>query len=83
MSPIVSTRRPPTRLLSATKAGEVVRMVQIDAGRSLKSRLTALGLLPESELTVVSNGHPGPFILIVKDAKVVLGRGAAQKITVR
>ncbi len=83
MNSMVSARQRPTRLLSATKAGEVVRLVHIDAGRSLKSRLTAMGLVPESELTVVSNGHPGPFILIVRDTKVVLGRGAAQTITVR
>ena len=83
MSPIVSTQQRLTRPLSATKAGDVVRLVRIDAGRSLKSRLAAMGLVSESQLTVVSNGHPGPFILIVKDAKVVLGRGAAQKITVR
>jgi ferrous iron transport protein A len=83
MNTTMSTQQHPTRPLSATKAGEVVRLVQIDAGRHLKSRLAAMGLVPQSQLTVVSNGHPGPFILIVKDAKVVLGRGAAQKITVR
>jgi ferrous iron transport protein A len=84
MSGVVSViQKGPARPLSSTKAGEVVRLVQIEAGRSLRSRLAAMGLVPESEITVVSNGHPGPFILIVKDAKVVLGRGAAQKITVR
>jgi Fe2+ transport system protein FeoA len=83
MSPTVSAQQCPTRLLSATTAGEVVRLVRIDAGRSLNSRLTAMGLVPDSEVMVVSNGHPGPFILIVKNTKVVLGRGAAQKITVR
>jgi Fe2+ transport system protein FeoA len=83
MSPIVAAQQCPPRLLSATKAGDMVRLVRIDAGRSLRSRLAALGLVSESQLTVVSNGHPGPFILIVKDTKVVLGRGAAQKITVR
>jgi ferrous iron transport protein A len=83
MSPVTSVPRKSSRLLTTTKTGDVVRLVRIDAGRSLKSHLSALGLVPDSELTVVSNGHPGPFILIVKGAKVVLGRGAAQKITVR
>jgi Fe2+ transport system protein FeoA len=83
MSPIVAAQQCPTRPLSVTKAGDVVRLVRIDAGRSLRSRLAALGLVSESQLTVVSNGHPGTFTLIVKDTKVVLGRGAAQKITVR
>jgi ferrous iron transport protein A len=83
MSPAVSVQQRPSRPLTTTKAGDVVRLVQIGAGRSLKSHLTAMGLVPDSELTVVSNGHPGPFILIVKGTKIVLGRGAAQKITVR
>ena len=70
------------RPLSTTKAGETVRLVRIDAGRGLNSRLAAMGLVASTELRVVSNGHPGPFVLIVKDAKVVLGRGVAQKILV-
>jgi Fe2+ transport system protein FeoA len=39
--------------------------------------------VPEVELTVVSNGHPGPFVVIVKDVKIALGRGVAHKILVR
>lgn len=72
-----------TRLLSTAKAGESVRLVRIDAGRGLNSRLASLGLVANAELKVVSNGHPGPFVLIVKEAKVVLGRGVAQKILVK
>jgi ferrous iron transport protein A len=70
------------KLLSTTKAGETVRLVRIDAGRGLNSRLAAMGLVAGTQLRVVSNGHPGPFVLIVKEAKVVLGRGVAQKIWV-
>lgn len=70
------------RPLSATKAGERVRLVQVNAGRGLNSRLAAMGLVANTELKVVSNGHPGPFVLIVKEAKVVLGRGVAHKILV-
>jgi ferrous iron transport protein A len=72
-----------TRSLSTAKAGECVRLVRIDAGRGLNSRLASMGLVPNAELKVVSNGHPGPFVLIVKEAKVVLGRGVAQKILVK
>ena len=70
------------RLLSTAKAGESVRLVRIEAGRGLNNRLASMGLVANTELKVVSNGHPGPFVLIVKDAKVVLGRGVAQKIVI-
>lgn len=73
----------PTRPLSAVKAGETVRLVQIDAGRDLKSRLASMGLVANTEIKVVSNSHPGPFVIVVKEAKVMLGRGMAHKIMVK
>ena len=71
------------RPLSTTQTGDCIHVVGIDAGRGLNSRLAAMGLVAGTELRVVSNGHPGPFVLIVKGAKVVLGRGVAQKIMVK
>lgn len=68
--------------LSSTKAGEKVRLVSIDAGRGLNSRLASMGLLPNVEITVVNNGHPGPFVISVKGSKMMLGRGMAHKIMV-
>ena len=82
MSDGISLPGKETRLLSTAKSGESVRVVRIEAGRGLNSRLASMGLTANTELKVVSNGHPGPFVLIVKDAKVVLGRGVAQKIVV-
>jgi ferrous iron transport protein A len=83
MSESVAVQERQMRPLSTAKAGENVRLVRIDAGRGLNSRLASMGLVSNAELRVVSNGHPGPFVLIVKEAKVVLGRGVAQKILVK
>lgn len=69
--------------LSKVKAGETVKLARINAGRGLNSRLIAMGLVPNVELTVVSNGHPGPFVISVKDSKMMLGRGITHKIMVR
>ena len=44
--------------------------------------LAAMGLASNTEVTVVSNTHPGPFVVNVKGSKVMLGRGIAHKITV-
>jgi ferrous iron transport protein A len=68
--------------LSEIKSGEKVRLVSIDAGRGLNSRLASMGLLPNVEITVVNNGHPGPFVISVKGSKMMLGRGVAHKIMV-
>jgi len=69
--------------LSAVTDGQTVTLVQVDAGRGLKSRLASMGLLPNTEITVISNTHPGPFMISVKKTKMVLGRGMAHKIMVR
>jgi Fe2+ transport system protein FeoA len=71
------------RPLSTITDGEKVILVQIDAGRGLKSRLASMGLLPNTEVTVISNKHPGPFMISVKKTKMMLGRGMTDKIMVR
>jgi len=71
-----------TMPLSTVATGKTVRLVTVDAGQDLKSRLAAMGLVPNVELTVVRNGHPGPFVINVKGTRVMLGRGMAQKIIV-
>jgi len=68
--------------LSSVRAGETVRLVSINAGQGLNSRLASMGLVPNVELTVVNNRHPGPFVISVKDSKMMLGRGIAHKIMV-
>jgi ferrous iron transport protein A len=69
--------------LSTIKSGQIVKLAGVEAGRSLNSRLAAMGLLPNVEITVVSNGHPGPFVVSVKGSRMMLGRGMADKIMVR
>lgn len=70
------------RPLSMVKAGETVKLNKVNAGRGFKSRLASMGLLPNVEITVVRSGHPGPFVISVKDSKMMLGRGVANKIMV-
>ena len=71
------------RSLSVVKTGEKARLLRVDAGRRLNSRLASMGFVPNTEITVVSNGHPGPFVVVVKDVKMALGRGVAHKILVK
>ncbi|MBT3374393.1 MAG: ferrous iron transport protein A [Lentisphaerae bacterium] len=68
--------------LSSVDTGRKVRLLEIHAGRALQSHLTALGLIPGVELEVIRNGNSGPFIISVKDTRLMLGRGMAEKIDV-
>lgn len=69
--------------MSGVRTGEKVRLVRVNAGRGLNGRLAAMGFVPNVGITVVSNNHPGPFVIIVKEARMMLGRGVAHKIMVR
>ena len=71
-----------TRPLSKVQAGETVKLANIEAGRGLNSRLASMGLVPNVEITIVNNSHPGPFVISVKNSKIMLGRGMAHKIMV-
>jgi len=70
------------RPLSTVTDGEKVKLVSVNAGHGLNSRLASMGLLPNVEITVINNTHPGPFIISVKDSRMMLGRGMARKIMV-
>ena len=64
------------------RPGETVRLARINAGQGLNNRLASMGLVPNVEITVVNNTHPGPFVISVKGSKMMLGRGMAHKIMV-
>jgi len=71
------------RPLSQVRSGESVRIARIRAEcRGLANRLASMGLMVNVEITVVNNGHPGPFVVGVRESKVILGRGMADKIMV-
>jgi len=70
------------RPLSMVQAGETVKIARIEAGRGLNSRLASMGLVPNVQITIVRNTHPGPFVISIKDSKMMLGRGMAHKIMV-
>jgi Fe2+ transport system protein FeoA len=71
-----------TRPLSEVAEGQTVNIIRIDGGRGLRVRLTTLGLLPNTQVTVIRNGRSGPFVISVKNSKMALGRGMVDKIMV-
>jgi ferrous iron transport protein A len=72
-----------SRSLAVIASGQTVRVVSIkDCTCGLANRLASMGLMVNTELKVVNNGHPGPFVVMVRDTKLVLGRGMADKIRV-
>ena len=69
--------------LSTIQVGREVTLANINAGRELKSRLAAMGLIPKAKFKVVSNNSSGPFVVSVRGSKIMLGRSMVHKISVK
>ena len=69
-------------LLSNVAAGQSVRLVRVDAGRRFSHRLAELGLTPGVELSVIHD-NGGPLLICVRNSRIALGRGMANKISVK
>jgi len=70
------------KALSEIGGGTRVTVVGIRGGRGIRNRLTAMGLMPGAKITVLLNGGRGPFVVCVKNSRMALGRGVADKIMV-
>ena len=68
--------------LSTIKSGDSVEIKRMTGGHHFLSRLASLGFTPGARLRVVQNYGRGPIIVNVRETRVALGRGEAEKILV-
>jgi len=68
--------------LPMVSPGEVVQVADIRGGWGLTRRLANMGLLPGTNIRVISSQMPGPVVIEVKGTRLALGYGMAQKILV-
>jgi Fe2+ transport system protein FeoA len=68
--------------LSLAGVGQEVVLAYVQGGRGLVHRLAEMGLTPGVRFRVVAKNHPGPFIIQVKDARLVLGFGMTHRMFV-
>ncbi len=68
--------------LSTVKSGVSVEIQKMLGGHHFLSRLASLGFTPGARLRVVQNYGRGPIIVSVRETRVALGRGEAEKILV-
>jgi DtxR family Mn-dependent transcriptional regulator len=68
--------------LSELEGGEACTMRRFAGGRGLMGRCLALGFTPGVVIRMVRNSGTGPVIVSVRDTRVALGRGEAQKMMV-
>ena len=73
----------PAMPLRMANAGEEVILAEVLGGKDLQHRLAEMGLLPGAQFTIVSPGKSGPFIIMLKGTKLMLGLGMVHKIMIK
>ena len=70
-------------VLSSVKPGNDVTISDINGGRGIRSKLYSMGLVPGTKLTVLNGNTNGPVMISIRDSRLAIGHGMAQKIIVR
>lgn len=68
--------------LSMAPEGSEVRVIGFRGGATFVQKLTAMGFVPGSRVTVIRSQRAGPMIVLVRGSQVAIGRGVASKIEV-
>lgn len=68
--------------LGGITSGTWVQIEEMRGGHHFLSRLASLGFTPGACLKVLQNYGHGPIIVSVRDTRIALGRGEAEKILV-
>ncbi len=68
--------------LTIVSSGKIVKIVSLMGGKGIHQHLIGMGLDIGSEIEVIHQGVPGPFIVGVKETRLAIGAGMAQKIMV-
>lgn len=68
--------------LDRVDTGRVALVVGINAGVKATSRLEAMGILPGTQVSVLTNNLRGPMLVAVGDGRIMVERGIATKVLV-
>ena len=69
-------------VLSMIDPGKEVTLIDIRGGRGVRSKLYSMGLVPGVNLKILNRSGSGPVMIAVKDSRLAIGRGMAEKIIV-
>lgn len=68
--------------LNEISEGKTVRLLCIEGGKNVCTRVTQMGLTTNSRFSVLKNDNAGPVIVLQSGTKIIIGRGIASKISV-
>ncbi|HWQ84465.1 MAG TPA: FeoA family protein [Anaerolineales bacterium] len=55
---------------------------QLKGGHQFTNQVASMGFTPGAEVTIIQNYNHGPLIVALRDTRLALGRGEAERILV-
>lgn len=71
-----------SRSLDLICTGETAFVIGLEAGHRATARLESLGIIPGTEISVLTNNRHGPLLVAVGQGRVMVERGIASKVLV-
>jgi ferrous iron transport protein A len=68
--------------LSQAKVGQTYRLVGFDGGMMLREKINSMGLSSGACIRIMTNSGHGPVGLEVRQTRLGIGRGMAEKIRI-
>lgn len=68
--------------LGFLQVGRDAVVKDLDSGKSLRQRLSEMGIVRGTRIRIIKNDMGGPLIISVGDGRLAIGRGMALKILV-
>ena len=69
--------------MAGAVSGKKYKIMKIDGGCRLNSRLCAMGFIPGEVFYVSGASRGGPLCVLIKGTKFAIGRGMAERIQIR
>jgi len=73
----------PAMPLTEASIGQEVVLVGIRGGHRLRHRLAEMGFMRGVRFQILNRGRPGPFLVLLGDTRLMLGRGMVHRIRIR
>ena len=73
----------PAMPLALGGEGQEVTLAEVRGGRQFLHRMAEMGLTPGTRFRILKKGRPGPFIIALRETRLMLGHAMVHRILVR
>lgn len=79
----MNNNRKKSSSLASLREGREAVVLSFTGGKNCTQKLVELGIIPGSSITLLSGGKHNPFLLKIKNSRVMIGYHMAEQIIVK